>query len=272
VLRHPSGLRLEVRSSIAGRIPVLVVEDRQDFVTLVQAFADRNEPTPVPEAMGACIITGLNNWDRIQSYRAAWEAARQPSTEEETWDREFRRLIPRKELYQDRLIILSCGPYSATSARDVGLEEGEWITRSLVIRREHEFTHYLAYRVFNRLRQRVLDEVIADFVGLVTAFGGYRADLAARFLGLEAFPSYRLGGRFEKYRGQPQLSDGAFAVLQHLAVRAMRNLAGAAVRWDRCLVDLSGLARLVLVLIRLTLEELASSAMADLVARRLPGA
>jgi hypothetical protein len=54
---------------MAGRVPVPVAGDRSDFVSLVQAFAERNEPAPVPESMGACIVKGFNNWDRIATFR-----------------------------------------------------------------------------------------------------------------------------------------------------------------------------------------------------------
>ena len=39
-------------STMAGRIPVLLSADRDDFVALVQAFTDRNEPVPVPRVDG----------------------------------------------------------------------------------------------------------------------------------------------------------------------------------------------------------------------------
>ena len=99
-----------------------------------------------------------------------------------------------KSRYQDRCIILSRGPYSAVSAQDaLGLPEAEWLERSLVIRREHECTHYFTYRVFGAMRNNLLDELIADFVGIVRAFGTYRSELALRCLGLEHHDQYRAG-------------------------------------------------------------------------------
>src|SRR4029078_7857581 len=98
------------------------------------------------------------------------------------WRPSFENLMPQKYLYQDRFIILSRGPYSAIPASDVGMEEREWLDRSLAIRREHEITHYLTYRAVHSIRNNVFDELIADFVGLVRAFGSYRSDLALRFL------------------------------------------------------------------------------------------
>ena len=267
-LDRPDSVELAIVPTIAGHVPILVVGHRGDFVKLVQAFSERNEPAVIPDAMGACIVKGLNNWSRIQVYRAEWERDAGADATEEGWAEEFQRIIPRKDLYQDRFIILSRGPYSAIAARDVGLDEAEWLDRSLAIRREHELTHYFTYRVFNAIRNNVFDELIADFVGLVRAFGCYRADLALRFLGLEAYPAFRAGGRLEVYRGKPPLSDEAFAVARTLAVQSARNLEAFAQARPERLQTLAALGTLTFALTTMTLEELASPDMASWVQER----
>lgn len=74
------------------------------------------------------------------------------------------------------------------------------------------------------MRNNMRDELIADYQGIVAANGGrYRADWFLRFIGLEAFPEYRQGGRLQNYRGQPPLSDGAFKILQVLVKDAAEN-------------------------------------------------
>ena len=268
-LHRPSDLELIICPTMAGRVPVLVAGDRSDFVCLVQAFAERNEPVPVPESMGACIVKGFNNWDRIATFRKNWEREHPFPFGGETWSEEFGRLISRKELYQDRFIILSRGPYSAVSAGDVGLHDEEWLHRSLVLRREHEFTHYFTYRLFDEMRNNLLDELIADFVGLQRAFGRYRADFALRFLGLESYPKRREGGRLEVYRGKPPLPDEGLDVLACLAFRVSHNLEDFCSEHTDTLNDLSGMARVTLALIGLTLEELASSEMRERAEKRL---
>lgn len=257
-LNQPSGLELVICPTMAGRIPVLLSPDREDFVALVQAFTDRNEPVPVPASMGACIVKGLNNGDRVAAHRARWERDQPGGVTEAAWNDEFRRLVSQKELYQDRFIILSRGPYSATAASDVGLGEEEWLASSVVIRREHECTHYFTLRLFGVMRNNIFDELIADFVGLARAFGRYRADLALRFLGLEAFPSYRQGGRLESYRGTPPLSDEGLVVLRRLAFLSVQNLEQFSLEHPDLLADLGGLARVIVALTGLTLEGLAS--------------
>ena len=74
------------------------------------------------------------------------------------------------------------------------------------------------------MRNNLLDELIADYRGIVASSGCYRADWFLRFLGLESFPHYREGGRLQNYRGQPTLSDGAFKILQALVKAAAENL------------------------------------------------
>jgi hypothetical protein len=258
----PAGIRLSIHESIGGRIPVLAASERSDFVALVRAFSARNEPEDVPDSMGACTVTGLNNWDRVRAYRRRWEQEQSGASSgasEERWLEVFREeLVPRKELYQDRFIILSSGPYSGCSADSVGLEESEWRRLSVAIRREHEFTHYFTYRVFGKMRNNLLDELIADFVGLVRSFGRYRKELALRFLGIESYPRYREGGRLQNYCGNPPVSAAAFRVLQSIACRAVDHLDELAREREAELLSLDNLARMVYQLSRLPLEQLAS--------------
>jgi hypothetical protein len=256
-LTLPEKLQLIVHQSLAGAIPVLLTGNREDFVTLVQALTMRNEPKPVPASMGACMVSGLNNWDRVRQYRQQWEDQNPTNCSSASWAEEFGRLIPQKELYQDRFIILSDGPYSNVPASDVGLNEPEWRCLSLTIRLEHECTHYFTHRLFNSMRNNLLDELIADYRGIVAATGQYRADWFLRFLGLESFPNYREGGRLQNYRGQPPLSNGAFITLQALIKAAAENLERFDAKHAGELRNPNGQPLMLMALSYLTLEELA---------------
>jgi hypothetical protein len=266
-LEDPGGLELEIHPSLAGRIPVVVPATRADFVTLVQAFTERNEPAEVPDSMGACLVNGLNNWSRVEAHRERWRAGLGPGVGEEAtdaaWAMEFKALAARKPLYQDRFIILSRGPYSAIPAGALGLDEAAWLQQSLAIRREHECVHYLTYRAAGLIRSNVLDELIADFAGLVAATGTYSAEVARRFLGLHGYPAVQPGSRIWIYRGQPPLDDEAMQVVAALAVRATNHLEGAAADWGAGLRELATLGRLVAALAALTLEELAAGHMPE---------
>jgi hypothetical protein len=296
ILKQPEKLQLQIYSSLAGAIPVLFTSDslreartansrgadsevsseykapfrrierrdsfasREDFVSLVQALTKRNEPVPIPDSMGACLVAGYNNWDRIDRYRRQWQSEYAGDRSETDWQEEFQRLIKQKELYQDRFIIVSDGFYSGVSASALGLSESQWRSLSLTIRLEHECTHYFTRRLFNSMRNNLLDELIADYRGIVAAIGFYRADWFLHFLGLESYPHYREGGRMQNYRGQPPLSDRAFTILQALVKAAAENLEGCF-----CNSKLDRQPALAIAsLSNLTLEELASDEMDSL--------
>lgn len=228
-LERPDLLELELYPSLAGRIPCLVARWRPDFVTLVRALVKKNEPVPVPEAQGAAAVAGYNNWERIRQLRREWEARDPRQRTTRTWSEEFARIRRRKELYQDRFILLSDGPYSAVPAAKLGLGGDDWREKSLVLRREHECTHYFTRRFYGSMRNHVLDEIIADYMGIVAVCGRYRADWFLRFVGLEDCPRYRPGARLDIYRGDPPLSDGAFEILHAL----LRDAAIQVERFDR---------------------------------------
>lgn len=253
-LQQPETLKLFIHQSLAGAIPVLVAGCREDFVTLVQAFTKRNEPHPIPDSMGACIIGGYNNWDRVQRYRQQWQQ-QNPLGD---WNAEFKRLIPQKDLYQDRFILLSPTAYSGVAASDLGLTDAEWLPLSLTIRLEHECTHYFTRRFFGVMRNNLLDEFIADYRGIVAALGYYRADWFLNFMGLESYPAYRQGGRLENYRGEPNLSQGALKVLQALLKTAAENLERFERRYRERSRTLTEEVAVLIALAALTLEELAS--------------
>jgi hypothetical protein len=260
-LLEPERLQLDLHHTFAGAIPVLIAGNRADFVSLVRALTKRNEPAPIPDSMGACIVGGYNNWHRVRQYQQQWLEA----NAEGDWDVEFQQLIKHPELYQDRFILLSRGAYSNVAATELGLEDGAWLELSGKIRLEHESTHYITRRWFGSMRNNILDEIVADYRGIVAAVGCYRADWFLHFVGLEAFPAYRTGGRLENYRGDPPLSDGAFIVLQKLVKAAAENLE----RFDRIYrqsASTSGSEIAILIaLATLRLEELASAQGVDLI-------
>jgi hypothetical protein len=221
--------RILLHPTAGGRIPVLVAGDRRDFVSLVQAFTERNEPVPVPDSLGACMVSGYNNLHRIRLLGEQWMKENPQAAG--GWSEQFGRIIAQPELYRDRLILLSEGPYSNVSALDMGQSDEQWQKLSLAIRIEHEGTHYLMRRAFpaQRFRKNMQEELVADYAGIVAACGAFRADWFLRFIGLESYPHYRQGGRLESYRRIPPLSNGAFELLQRLLRLAAANVE----RFDR---------------------------------------
>ena len=260
-LEAPERLRLFLHPTAAGRLPVLVAGARADFVALVRALARKGEPEPVPDSMGALVVGGYVNWGRVARLRAAWEAGGVDLGERSEWS--LGAIRDRKELYQDRFVVLSDGPYSGVAAADMGMPDDEWRRLSLTLRLEHECAHYLTRRVLGSMRNALHDELIADYCGISAAAGRFRADWFLRFLGLEHPRAYRAGGRLEVYRGTPPLSDGAFAVLQRLVRRAATQLEAADAELASSFRTAEGRARVVLALAESTLETLANDRGAD---------
>lgn len=268
-LEHPEALEIAIHESPAGCIPLLIVRRRPEFAALLQALTKRNEPVPVPDSQGALMVSGYNNWSRVGELRRAWETRDPTGRETSTWSEEFRRIQGHPELYQDRFILLSTGPYSAVPAGDLGLDEDEWRELSLAVRRDHECTHYFTRRLFGSMRNNALDELIADWAGLTGATGSFRAAWFLRFMGIEDPAGFRPGARLEIYRGRPPLSDGAFRVLQRLLVAAAGNLERLDGRLSETARTPAGRAAAIAALASLRLEDLASENAESLVLRSL---
>ena len=251
-LAAPDALELHLHPTPAGRLPILITRHRADFETLLRALTKRNEPALVPASQGACMVAGYNNWDRIAELKRQWESGALADGTS-SWDECFARLQPQKELYQDRFILLSDGGYSDVPASSLGLEETAWREISLGIRREHECAHYFTKRVFLSMRNLLLDEVIADFMGLRGAAKHYRADWFLRFMGLENFPNYRQGGRLQNYLGTPPLSPPAFRLVSVIVKRAAEQLEA----FDRQLPNDASSGCILMALTSLSLVELA---------------
>ena len=177
----------------AGEAEVLFLRERADFERCVCALAYRCEPKTIPPSMGATTIRGLIDWGRIRARRAAYENAGGGA-----WQEEFRRFTADPDNYQATLILVSSGYYSAVPPEAVGLSTAEWRQRSLTIRTYHELTHFVCRRWYPGDIDPIRDEVIADAVGLLAAFGAYDPHKAKLFLGIEG-ESYRPGGRLENY-------------------------------------------------------------------------
>lgn len=265
-LLRPGDIELFIHPTPAGRVPILAIPSREDFLSIYRALAMRNEPRAVPDSVKAAMIAGINNWDRVRALRAAWEAERPTEAAGEGWSEHFReRIVPDKSLYQDRVILLNDGPYSGVAAGDVGMGETEWLRVSRAIRLEHECAHYFTRRALGAMSNNLLDEIIADYMGIHAGAGRFRADWFLRFMGLENYPAYRESGRLGHYRGDPPLGDEAFKILQALASAAARNLES----FDRARGAAKGTidekARAILALASMTVEEMACERGAELI-------
>jgi hypothetical protein len=209
LLTEPDKLKLFLHTSLAGRIPVIIANNRFDFQAIVRALTYRNEPRPMPQSMGAAMIQGLNNWDRL---RKAIQVSSQ------------KNVLANKALYQDRIIILSRIPYSNVDAKVMGLEQEDWLDKSLSIRLEHECAHYFTLRQFGKMSNNMHDEIIADYMGVCSVLPQFNAKWFLKFIGLEDYPIFKESGRMKNYLGNPRLSDSAFKILQTIVKQAADNI------------------------------------------------
>jgi len=216
VLENPHDFDFFIHPHPAGALPILVTSHRPDFITIYRALGCRSEPVEVMPSVNAQMLAGFNNWDRIKRYREKWAATCNPFGGD-SWGSEMKRVVQKDPgQFRDRFIILCQAPYSSLRSEELGLalSAEEWLEKSGVIRLEHEFTHYATKRLFNQMRNNLLDEIIADCMGLTSALGTFKASWFLTFIGLEKHPEIRVDGRIHTYR--QELSDSAFELLCQL--------------------------------------------------------
>lgn len=142
----------EIYNSYAGEIPVIKIQNTDDFENLVTNLIHKGVRPKNLSSTGAAFVFGKTT----------------------------------------RFIILSAKPYSNVSAKTVGLSEDEWLEKSMNIRLEHECTHFYTKRFFGCSQNHLHDELIADFFGLYSAFGEYKAEYFEYFMGVKGSEGTRL--------------------------------------------------------------------------------
>ena len=205
-LDAPEKIKIYLHQTIAGKIPVISASERDDFKSIVSALTCRNEPVELPASVGAFAISGYKNRDRLAKISGSFLFGKIP-----------------KELYQDKFIIISRGFYSGIAPGKIGMTETEWLEKSMKIRIEHEAAHYVMERLFGSMRKRLLDEIIADYMGITAVEKSYSARLFLDFMGIDRGTLSETGkARIEYYRGE--LGDEAFNALKKLAELASLNI------------------------------------------------
>ncbi len=210
---HPAD-RLETLETPMGPIRSVTLGDRGDFERVMRGMmAAKDGPEKaVPESQGAAMMT-VFNWRKIHTHLAAFP--------EDKRNEEFRRFTSVRENYLDMLVVISRGPYSHISAEQAGIPEEEWLDVSDTIRRYHELTHVICRRGYPEDIVPVRDELIADAVGLVAAFGRFDGKLERLFLGVQ--DGRYTGGRLSGYTQEPE----ALAPAVDAAVRRLEEMLGA---------------------------------------------
>lgn len=148
----PENITIEIYESAAGKVPVIIFEDAGDFESFIVNLIYKGIKPDNISQMGASFIYGKNQ----------------------------------------RFLALSKKYYSNTPPEYVGLSPEEWREKSMIIRREHECTHYYTKKFYGSASNNLHDELIADFFGLYTAFGYYDAKLFQHFMGIDGTHEGRL--------------------------------------------------------------------------------
>jgi hypothetical protein len=194
VWQQPEAMRLWISPHACGAMPVLHTPCRHDFVQLVRALAHRAEPVPIAEGVHAQAVSGLIHWGLINQFGHQSRA---------------------------KLIVLHEAPYGSLPASAIpssavpgGCSEGQWLAASTKLRLEHELTHLATKRLLGEMRLNLLDELIADCMGMVVALGRFDAELFGRCLGIAVGNGDRpiAHGRWMSYTSELTDSDSRKAI------------------------------------------------------------
>ena len=156
---------------------------------------------------GAVFVSGIINWEKIEAHRAAYCSDMLAQGQFPDWNEEFPRFISDKANYTDAMIILGCTPYSAVPVSALELSEEAWRKLSRTIRLTHECTHFICRTKYPEKVSPIWDEILADAAGGFAAFGCFRPDLVALFLGVKE--GHYTGGRLQNYLENPQDKEEA---------------------------------------------------------------
>jgi len=196
---QPEALSLWIAPHPCGAMPVLHTPSWNDFEVLVRALAHRGEPVVLPDGVHAQAVSGLIHWGLIHQFGRQSRA---------------------------RLIVLHEAPYGSVDAIHVpgAMSAGDWLAASTTLRLEHELTHLATKRVLGEMRLNLLDELIADAMGMVAALGLFDAALFGRCLGIDIDHGERpiANGRWLSYTRE--LSDREACAAVQLVITRAREL------------------------------------------------
>ncbi|MDG2022383.1 MAG: hypothetical protein P8J59_10585 [Phycisphaerales bacterium] len=189
----PEGmLDFSVEADFAGHLPVVGTHDRELFEWLFRTLGARCEPVPISPQVHALLITGLIAPGRITATHEAWDAGEFRDDPAVLGVDEWNQAMPLLDKadptrFRDRMLILHDEVYAGLEAIDLDppLDPATWLEKSRIIRHHHEFAHYATRRLFQNMRLNLHDEIIADSMGFLAAFGRFDSTLFLRAMGIE---------------------------------------------------------------------------------------
>lgn len=221
-LNEEDKIYLFVYKSFAGNVPVLVVPEENDFTKIIKALLYKSNPVSLPNSMGASLINGINNWQKINLLKKKWQTKNDSFR---SWNQEFKEnVLPFPSLFKDKIIVLSKKNYSGVSDCTVSMSNDEWQRISFSIRLEHECTHLYTLNNFGVASNNLHDELIADYIGITKAIGYFNKEWMLLFMGLENYPSYRRGARLENYVKDIEITSDDFLYLKKIIKDSIENI------------------------------------------------
>lgn len=147
--KNISALKIEFKQTLGGRLPIISTANHDDFCQMVALLTAREE----------------------KKYPLTVNAFTIPCRAE--------------KIYRHRVILLNAAPYSNISAEKLSLTAEDWLEKSYMIRLRHESAHYETLRLLGGMKNHALDEILADCLGQIAAFGEFSANKQRIFFGLE---------------------------------------------------------------------------------------
>ena len=146
--KNVTAMKIELKQTLGGRLPIISTANHDDFCQMVALLTARE----------------------LKKYPLTVNAFTIPCRAE--------------KIYRHRVILLNAAPYSKISADKVGLSVEDWLKKSYQIRLRHESAHYETLRLLGGMKNHALDEILADCLGQIAAFGEFNAERQRIFFGL----------------------------------------------------------------------------------------
>lgn len=147
--QNTDSLKISFAASLGGKLPVVATESHLDFRTMEALLNGREALMELPPTVNA-----------------------------------FTMQTKAKPIFHHRILLLNRAPYSNIPAEKMGLSEEDWLERSHRLRMRHECAHYETLRIFGNMKNHALDEILADALGQIAAFGSFDGDKQRIFFGL----------------------------------------------------------------------------------------
>ena len=142
-------ITINFAETLGGKLPVINTSAHKDFLNVEAMLNARNKLAELPPTVNAFTMSAKN-----------------------------------EKICGQKIILLNRAPYSNIPTEKLNISEKEWLDKSYTIRLYHECAHYETLRIFGSMRNHALDEILADSMGQIAAFGKFSAEKQKLFFGL----------------------------------------------------------------------------------------